>query len=132
MGRALRWLLAAGLVVTAACGGGEDPPVGPVAGDLILAYGSPSPADGAVLILVTGGPISSVTPIGSYRVESSSAGVNATRIVVTGSLVTGDLVRLRVPDVSASGNYSGRVEAAADRNTFALADPGFYTTGIRR
>ena len=131
MGRALRWLLAAGFTVTAACGG-EKPPVGPVAGDLILAYGSPNTADGAVLILVTGGPISSVTPIGGYQVAFAPAGVNATRLVVTGNLVTGDVVRLRVPDVSASGNYSGRVEAAADRNTFALSDPGFYTTGIRR
>jgi hypothetical protein len=103
MGRSLRWLFVAGCAITAACGG-EKPPVGPVAGDVTLAYGSPSQADGAVLILVTGGPVTSVTPIGSYQVEFASAGVNATRLVVTGTLVTGDVVRLRVPDVSAAGN----------------------------
>jgi hypothetical protein len=124
--RALATIIALG----SACGG-EKEPTGPVAGDLTVAYGTQSANDGAVLMLITGGPVTSVTGAGPYQLASASVGVNATRVVVTGNLAAGDLFRIRVPDVSLAGNYTARLEAVADRNTFALSDPGLYTTSVR-
>ena len=129
--RRVRLFLVVGIAAGLACGKGEEP-VGPVAGDLTVAYGTQSATDGAVLILVTGGAVTSVTAVGQYRVASASVGVNATRVVVTGDLSAGDLFRIRVPDVSLVGSYIARIESAADRTTFALGDPGLYSAAIRR
>jgi hypothetical protein len=128
--RARSLLVAAGLAAGAACGG-EDP-LRPVAGDLTVSYVSAGVTDGAVLVLVTGGPVASVSAEGSYLAASGPAGANATRVVVTGPLLGGDLFKIRVPDVGAAADYSVRVEAVADRHTFALADPAPYTATVRR
>ncbi|MGE0556036.1 MAG: hypothetical protein AB7R55_21620 [Gemmatimonadales bacterium] len=131
MRRAL--LAATTLALLAGLGcGGEPPTTGPEAGSFTVAYGGPSTTDGAVLVLITGGPVESVSPLGGYQLASGPAGTNATRVVVTGSLTAGDVFTIRVPDVAALGSYVARVEAAADRNTFALADPASYTAGLRR
>jgi len=123
-------LLGLGAIVGAACK--KETPAGPEAGDLTVSYTGPSQTDGALLLLVQGGPHTSVRAAGGQQVASASAGINITRVVVTGDLVPGDILRLSVPDVAAVASYSVRVEAAADRTTFALADPSSYTTTVRR
>jgi hypothetical protein len=123
-------LLTAALIVGVACGG--DEPAGPVAGDLTVSYAPSSGTDGAVLLLITGGPVGSITPTGSLQAAAATAGANATRVVVTGALVGGDLFRIRVPDVGAAADYSVRIEAVADLNTFALIDPAGYTAAVRK
>jgi len=121
------------LALLAGLGCGGDPPtIGPEPGNLTVAYGGPSTTDGALLVLITGGPVESVSALGGYELASGSAGTNATRVVVTGALATGDVFTVRVPDVAALSSYVALVEAAADRNTFALADPASYTAGLRR
>jgi hypothetical protein len=126
----LRTVGAALIVLGAACGG-EKGPTGPEAGDLTVSYAAaPGANDGALLLLVTGGPVTSISALSGHRVESAPAGANATRIVVTGQLVPGDILRLRVPDVAV--RYVVLVEAAADRATFALRDPGSYSAASRR
>lgn len=125
-----RMLAAAWLGLLAACGG--DHPVAPVAGQLTLSFSSPVGTDGALLVLISGGPVTSVTSLNGYQVASASAGTNLTRIVITGNLVPGDVARLAIPNVDVTASYSARVEAAADRSTFALADPQSYTAGLRK
>jgi len=129
--RAIPFLLVMlGAVAGAACK--KENTVGPVAGDLTVSYGGPSQTDGALLLLVQGGPLTAVRPTGSSQVASASAGLNVTRVVITGDLVPGEILRLSVPDVAAVASYTVRVEAAADRVTFALTDPTSYTTTVRR
>jgi hypothetical protein len=130
MSRRLLALFAGILVLGIGCG--EPPVAGPEAGNLIVAYNASSTADGALLVLITGGPVESVSALRGFQVASAAAGTNATRVVVTGALTTGDVFTIRVPDVAALSSYVARVEAAADRNTFALADPAGYTAGLRR
>lgn len=114
-------------VLLAGCGKKE--PVGPTAGQLTISYTGPSTSDGAMLLVLTGG-VDAVAGSSGYQVASASAGVNTTRVVVTGSLVPGDLLRISVKDVDAS--YGARLEAVADRNTFALTDPGSYQFTVRK
>jgi hypothetical protein len=126
-----RLLLVAAAVGLTACGN-KPMPVEPVAGELTLTFSSPVGNDGALLLLVSGGPVTTVTALNGYQAASAPAGTNLTRIVVTGNLVAGDVVKIAIPDTSASAAYSARVEAAANRNTFALSDPLSYTAGLRK
>lgn len=114
-------------VLLVACGKKE--PVGPTAGQLTISYTGPGTSDGAMLLVLTGG-VDAVTASGGYQVASAPAGVNTTRVVVTGALVPGDLLRVSVKDVDAS--YGARLEAVADRNTFALTDPTSYQFTVRK
>ncbi|MBM4187324.1 MAG: hypothetical protein FJ206_08440 [Gemmatimonadetes bacterium] len=125
---ARRLLTAFGSVLTLA-GCGKKEPIGPTAGQLAIVYSGPSATDGAMLLVVTGG-VDAVTGSNGYRVASGSAGVNTTRVVVTGSLAPGELFKISVKDVDAI--YTARLEAVADRNTFALTDPSAYQITVAK
>ncbi len=126
-----RIALAGLLVITAACGAKKPDPVGPVSGDLTVSYVGPSQTDGALLLLVSGA-VTAVKAVGSFQVASAAAGPTATRVVISGALATGDILKLSVADVNAVAGYSVRVEAAADRNTFALGDLASYAATVRK
>jgi hypothetical protein len=72
-----------------------------------------------------------VTAAGSYRVSYATQG-NITRVVVTGDITSGSLVRIKVPDVSQSASYSAIVEQAASRENYALFSTSGYELSIRR
>ncbi len=120
-------LLAAG----AGCGGGKGP-VGPIAGDLTVALFQGGPTPGALLLTVTGGAVQSVTALPGVQVTSAAAGPGVTRLLVTGTIGTGDLFRLRVPDIELSAGYTVRTDQAADNVTFALLNPADFTLVARR
>lgn len=126
-----RLMLVTVLGISAACGSKKPDPVGPVAGDLTVSYVGPSQTDGAILLLVTGS-VTAVKSAGAYQVASAAAGPTATRVVITGPIVTGDIIKLTVPDVNAAASYSARFEAVADRNTFALGDLSSYSATVRK
>lgn len=125
------WLgAAAALLLMSACKD-SPPPVGPVAGTLTVSYQGNGASDGALLLVVVGA-VTTVEPVGAYRVASAPiSGGTETRIVVTGNLAPGDIVRLQIPDVSKAGDYEANVEAVAHRTSFALEDPLNYTLTLR-
>jgi hypothetical protein len=123
----LGWSL--GLALAAGCG---KSPTGPVAGEFTVSFSSGANSDGALLLLITG-PVNSVQVLNGYQMSSAAAGTNRTRVVITGDLIAGDVLKLSVPDTStALGAYSATVEAAANRTTYALADPALYTATVRK
>ncbi len=126
------WLGAAvALLLLGACKD-STPPVEPTAGTLTVSYQGTGSSDGAILLVVTGA-VTAVEPVGSYRIASAPlAGGAETRIVVTGDLTPGDIVRLQVPDVSKATAYEAHVEAVAHSTSYALQDPLTYTVTIRR
>lgn len=126
-----RLMLACLLAVSVACGSKKPDPVGPVSGDLTVSYVGPSQTDGALLLLVNGA-VTAVKATGGYQIASAAAGLTATRVVVTGALVTGDILKLTVADVSTVAGYSVTVEAVADRSTFALGDLTSYSATVRK
>jgi len=118
-------------VVAAACGlagamacGGERPiptePDGPVAGVLTVALGTPNADDGAVLFTVSGGPVVSVEAAAAgYQVYSAIPDTNTARILVTGDIAAGSLVRLHVADTRRAASYRASIAQAASRTSFA-------------
>lgn len=125
----MRRAISVGMVLLAGLACGEKKVVGPTGGDLTVAYSAASVTDGAILVLITG-VVDAVKPLGNYQVASASVGPAATRVVVTGALVSGDLFKITVKDVSLT--YGAQVEAVADRTTFALNDPGSYAATVRK
>jgi hypothetical protein len=132
MKRTLSLTLALGCI--AACGGGGDnggqTPTHP--GDLLVSYFQGGPEPGALLLTITGGKVENVTALGGQQVSFSSPFAGTTKVVVIGTLTNGDLLRVRVPDVSQSTSYTARVDQAADKVSFALVEPGRYTLTVHR
>ena len=123
--------LAFGLAaILAGCG---DTPQGPSGeGDLLVAYHAGNPDAGALVLTISGGPVESVTGLGSQQVSFSSPQPGTTRVVVIGEAQSGDLLRLRVPDVSGVAGYTVRADQVADKTTYALIDPARHTFSVHR
>ncbi|MFN2316592.1 MAG: hypothetical protein ABR602_07890 [Gemmatimonadales bacterium] len=115
------------LVLVAGCGTKE--PVGPVAGELVVTLTSPGAADGAVLLRLVG-PVDQVTAEGGYLVESAALSDGITRIVVVGTITSGPVARISIPDMSQASQYFGLVEEVADRGSFALLSSAGYSVSI--
>jgi len=119
-----RLTLLAALLGVAACGGGSDLSA-PLSGPLDLVLRTPADDDGIVLLEIAGGTVDSVTALG-YRTEASPVATAPLRIVVSGPLRDGKLVRIWVPDRTRASDYSATVVEAAARSTYLLQDVADY------
>lgn len=131
---ARRGLLGLLFLVAASCGGGTPEP-GVQPGDLTLALFETGPTPGAILFTISGGPITAVTAVHPAQAQVSwySPAAGTTRVIVTGTLTTGDLLLLHVPDVSAASSYGTPVmNQVADNATFALIATAPYTLVIHK
>ncbi|HEX9895688.1 MAG TPA: hypothetical protein VGA78_17285 [Gemmatimonadales bacterium] len=117
------------LAVALACGGEDGPTDEPRPGELVAALNTPNNQDGALLLRVVG-PVSAVTPVGGHRVSSATSGAT-TRVVLTGNITDGDILRLTVPDTRNLTSYTVLVEQVAARDTYALLEPGGYSIALR-
>lgn len=130
-----RGTLAFLLAATAACGGGSpDPGGGLQPGILTASLFQPNASAGALLLSITGGIVTSVTAAnpGAVQVSFASQVPGTTRVVVTGALQTGDLLKVAVADVSNPGGFTVRVDQVADNVTFALVDTGPYSVILHK
>lgn len=110
----------------AACGDGKIDPAG---GEVTLVLTTAPPETGGLLLRITG-PVLEATPLGGQRVALAPlASGNGVRLVITGPLGAGDLVRLLIPDLSHLPDYTVVVEQAAADGSFALLDP--VTVGVQ-
>ncbi len=117
--------IVAGLVVAAGCGG-NGPPPGPVGGEMTISLTAGHNRTGAILLQLNG-PVIDITGLNGYRVSSAPIGLTgSTRVVVTGAIVSGDMLRVRIPDVALLPAYTMFIEQAAARDDFSLLDPGGY------
>lgn len=126
------WATAA-LVLILGCGGedGGTPPQ--VRGDLTLSYIGGTSDVGAVLLTISGGEVEAVAAIpAGVAVSFATPSPGVTPVVVTGTLASGDLLRIRVPDVNAAEGYVVRIDQVAHASTFALLDPTTSSFTIRR
>ena len=121
------------ITLLVSCGGDGGPPPSP-AGDLIVTYFQGGPAVGAMLLTIEGGVVQAVTARSGQALTVSyatpSAGV--TKVIVTGTIATGDILNVRVPDVTLSTGYTVRVNQVADNLTFSLIDPLLHNLTIHR
>lgn len=119
-------LLAAAGAGASACGESAEPGR---AGWLTVSLDSPSGDDGAVMLRITGAPVDSIDAPGlqlfSARLDSVT-----TRLVLTGTIGSGALARIRVPDVLAASRYAATLEQAAARGSYAQRDVAGYRVTI--
>lgn len=122
-----------GFVALLASCGNEGPPPSQ-AGDLIVSYVQAGPEVGAMLLTITGGVVQGVTARSgqALTVSFASPSPGTTKVIVTGDISTGDILNVRVPDLSLSAGYVVRVDQVADDLTFSLIDPALHTLSIRR
>lgn len=128
MNAPVRGGLALLMTLAVACGDGAGPPS--QAGDLTVSYFQGGPSPGALLLTITGGEVENVTAASNEQVSFASPSPGTTRVVVTGNLGTGALLRIRVPDVSLASRYVVVTDQVADKVTFALIDPGPHNLTI--
>jgi hypothetical protein len=102
----------------------------PTGGWLTLQLTTPNTNDGAVQLSVTGPAIDSVALVG-YDGFDTNDGMQAD-LVATGSIVSGDLARIYVPDLTKTGAYQVVVTAAAARDSYALQTLGGYRVVVVR
>ena len=97
----------------------------PHAGTLSLTLTSGGTTDGAVVVIVSGGPVTSVAAPAAYQVASNADG-EGTHIMVLGNIGSGVIATITVPDASQAGAYVATVVQVSDRGTFVLLDPVRY------
>ena len=109
------------LSLAASCGdGGPTGPAGPVPGVLKIALTTPNADDGALLFTVSGGRISTVDAAAAgYQIYTAQPDTLTTRILVTGDIGAGEVVRIHVPDTRSAAAYHATIAQAASRATFA-------------
>jgi len=116
-----------------ACGGGEGgtepdrPDPGPV--DVILA--SPHADDGAVLLTITGGATTGVSAQG-YELVSAATGPTTVRLIVRGSLVSGPVASLTLPDRRNLSDYRGTVDQAVKSTSYQVQALQGYTVRLQK
>lgn len=122
-------LLLSLLAFLAACGNGGEPSG---AGDLFVTYQAENADAGAMVLTISGGAVETVSSVGGQVVSFSTPFPTTTRVVVFGPFGTGDLLRIRVPDVSQATGYVVRAEQVAHTESFALLDPTQHTFTVHR
>ncbi|WP_420461645.1 Calx-beta domain-containing protein [Candidatus Palauibacter sp.] len=135
--RATGWIraLVPGLVVSAwGCGIGEDliQPVQPDPGPLHVRLAVPPQArDIGVLLVVEGPGIDSLSAPGFELIQADEASSNRREAIMTGSLSTGPVLQVWVPDRRQLGHYRVElVQVAGD--DYGLRDPTQYGIAISR
>jgi hypothetical protein len=101
---------------------------------LVVSYSGGGSEVGAILLTITGGAVQSVTAVSGQPVQVSYAAPvpGTTRVIMTGSFHAGDLLKIRVADVTFFASYSVHTDQAADNLTFSLLDPTNYTFIVHR
>lgn len=120
------WVLALlSLIMLAGCSENS----GPTAGVLNVTLASHGSDDGAVLLTISGGPIDSVEAVGT-ELYSARPNASTMRLIVTGSLTSGPIARLHIPDTREASRYVASVEQVASRSAYAQQDPAGYSVSL--
>jgi hypothetical protein len=121
--RRVGWF-AMGVVLCVACDNGRAH-AGTLAVDLVAAGAN----DGAIVLTISGGPVTAVHPPAGFQV-ASNANATGTHVMVTGTIAAGTVAFIDVPDISRASAYAVTVDQVADRASFALLDPAPYRATV--
>ena len=132
----MKRFLAAFAVFTLLAGSGCSPDriAGPLLGDrkgpgeLELRVSIPVPGAAALLVVIGGGPVDSLTSDLETMVVASGTGEH--RAILRGTMRDMATVRLWVPDVAMQSSYYGLVEQVVDGTTYERRDAEAYSVRI--
>jgi hypothetical protein len=101
---------------------------GPVAGVLNVNVSSPQRDDGALMLSVHGGPVDSVESVGFpvFSIRTSES----VKFIVTGSLESGVVARIHIPDGRQASRYTALVSQVAARMSYAVRNPAGYSVTL--
>lgn len=119
---------AVALSVGMACGGGGDTvePPAPDPGPVKLILSTPNVNDGALLVAVTGGTVSSVSAQG-YQTASTVPGGGGVTLIIRGSIADGNVAQITLPDRKHLADYTATVKQAADRSSYQQQNLAGYS-----
>lgn len=123
-----RAMLPFALLTGLACGGDSSGPSGPTPGQLTIQLNTSSTNVGALMFLIRGGPVDSVSS--SYSSYDAEAAGGNHRTIVTGNIAAGPVAIIHVPDTREAGSYSATVEQAATRQTYGLQSATGFTMTV--
>jgi hypothetical protein len=105
-------------------------PPEPQAGQLAIDLATASPTLGAVAFVIVpppGGSVAQIVGGTGLTVYQRALSAGRFRVVLVGTLGTGEVLRFTVPDLSQATAYGITAEAGADRVTFALIPTSQFT-----
>jgi hypothetical protein len=126
------WIFAvvAALSVAAGCSNDSTSAVAQP-GTLSLRLTTPQVDDGAMTFEVSGPPIDNATAVdASLRLFTRQADGSTLVGAVVGTLTSGTVVTLQVPDVGAAARYTARVVEVADRQNVLRASLAGYALTV--
>lgn len=124
-----RYLAACAVVLVIAAGGCSQPPTAPRSLILAAQLANAGLSDRAILVQIVGADTSAridsvLVPAGSsYRLFTQRQSTTQWRVIVTGNLSDGVLLRLAVPGRSRASAYTAAILDIADAS-FATVAPG--------
>lgn len=106
----------------------DAPSAPPAPGTLALSIRADGPAAGAVLLTVSGGPVTRVTAAAGVTVAErrDAAGVH---LLLVGD-VSGAMATLEIPDAGRAGDYAVAIAQVAARTGSGLLDPSPYLPAL--
>jgi hypothetical protein len=117
---------AVGLGILASC----TEPAGPTEGTLLITLATPDGGDGAMLFTLSGGPVDSVESVGYSIYSARTDNNNTVRVIVTGTLASGPLARVHIPDQRQISGYLAIVNQVAAHTTYQQRDPSGYSLTV--
>ena len=120
------------VVFLGSCDNKELPPGPPSSlgpGLLAVILDTPNSNDGALLFTLSGGTLDSLRGR-DVRVISSDAGSGGRRVIVSGAVGAGKILRFWVPERGDAANYTAVLEQAAGRSDFAQQDITDYSLSV--
>lgn len=118
------------VLVGLSCGGGDSGtgPSSPDPGPVNLVLTTPNSNDGALLLSITGGTVTSVAQQG-YEVLASAPGAT-TKLLVRGTIAGGPIATITVPDRHKLTSYHVTVLQAAARGTYQQLAVQSYSAAL--
>lgn len=119
------------------CGGGEkDSPAAPPRprenpGPVNVVLLMPNAADAALFIRITGGPITSVTAVGSL-LRTLPAGTTPSAFIIRGDIRAGLVAVLEIPDRNKLASYRAEIVQAVEARTYVQRDVAGYQATLAK
>jgi hypothetical protein len=97
-----------------------------------LNLGSAGASAAGMVVTISGGGITAVTPASSYQIQTSTLPASSVTLLVRGDLVVGKLADLQVLDRTAAFTVTVQTVAAGAAGGYAPVLPALFQVGISR